>query len=37
MPISFHGFFPAAIFLMVCCFLGKQIFDYWKHTQKTKF
>jgi len=31
MPVSFSGFGPAAIFIMLLCLVGKQIYNYWKH------
>jgi hypothetical protein len=31
MPLSYHGFAPAAILVMVLCLAGKQLYDYWKH------
>lgn len=30
MPLSYHGFGPAAILIMVVCLAGKQAYDYWK-------
>jgi len=34
MPISYHGFAPAAILIMVACLAGKQLYDYWKQYQQ---
>jgi hypothetical protein len=31
MPLSYHGFGPTAILIMVACLAGKQMYDYWKH------
>lgn len=31
MPLSYHGFAPAAILIMVLCLAAKQLYDYWKH------
>jgi len=30
MPLSYHGFAPAAILIMVACLLLKQAYDFWK-------
>jgi hypothetical protein len=30
MPLSYHGFVPAAILIMVLCLAMKQLYDYWK-------
>ena len=34
MPVSFNGFGPTAILIMVLCLAGKQMYDFWKHQQK---
>ena len=31
MPLSYHGFAPAAILLMVLTLAGIQLYEYWKH------
>ncbi len=35
MPLSFHGFAPAAILIMILCLVTRQVYDYWKqhHTK----
>jgi hypothetical protein len=30
MPVSFNGFGPVAILIMLACLFGKQVYDYWK-------
>ena len=34
MPISYHGFAPAAILVMILCLVAKQVYDYWKHNHQ---
>jgi len=31
MPLTYHGFVPAAILIMVICLVIKQLVHYWKH------
>lgn len=33
MPLSYHGFAPAAILIMLVTLALKQGYDYWKHSQ----
>lgn len=30
MPLSYHGFAPAAILLMLLCLVGKHLYDLWQ-------
>ena len=32
MPLSYHGFGPTAILIMIACVAAKQGYDYWKRT-----
>lgn len=34
MPLSYHGFAPAAILIMVGCLAAKQLYNYWKQNHQ---
>lgn len=36
MPLSYHGFGPSAIMIMLACLAGKHLYDYWKQQGKFK-
>ena len=35
MPLSYHGFAPAAILIMLLCLAAKHLYDLWHQRQRS--